>query len=187
MPSMQSKERFSSIKTTTCSMSAGTGSALRFGIFEANVTRAADGHQRKQGVTEIGHGEVTIDTEEKHGAQDAGPAEDLEAMQGAPVQVGGQILEPARGDEGFDGIIVRAQHTLPVEDFGMQVLGALLLERNARRELSLAVDDFLPDPQDIGEVVQPQCAQPAISVIGGSVLVDVDGNRGERGGAGDAH
>ena len=104
----------------------GMASALRFGEFEADVAGAADGHEREQRRVEIRHREIAVDAEDEHAAQYPGPREHLQPVQRRAIEIGGQVFEPASGDEGPDGIIVGSKQRLAVEDFGLQLQDALL-------------------------------------------------------------
>src|SRR5579885_11555 len=151
---MQSKERFSSMSTTTCSIPPSAGmrasaapSLLRLGIFEADIAGIADAEEDQQGGVELRHGVPGDDADDEDDAEEQGPSEALHAVQRRAVEIGRHVLEPAFGDEGADRVLIGGEEQVPVADFESEALRAL--GRGLRGELPLALPDLLPHPLDI--------------------------------------
>src|SRR5580698_7712422 len=121
---MQSKERFSSISTTTCWMSAM--SVVHFLKLEADVARTADAHQRQQGPVELRHRQIAIDGVQKDRAQGARPEDDLKPMHRGAVDIRRDVLEPALADERQCLLVVGAQYAVAVIDLDLQLRPAAL-------------------------------------------------------------
>src|SRR4051794_40426821 len=96
---MQSNERFSSMRTTTCSMRAVI-SVILFGVLEADIAGAADTHQSEQCRTEVRrHCEIAVDADQEHHSQSHRPTQYLDPVNGGTVDIRCQILPPTLAAE----------------------------------------------------------------------------------------
>src|SRR5271168_815581 len=105
---MLSKERFSSMRTTTCSISAM--STVHLGELESHISSATDPHHHQQIAVEFRHGETPIHCDEEHRSQGERPANRLKSMDRGPVYIGGDVLEPSLCQKRLDFRFVRPQN-----------------------------------------------------------------------------
>src|ERR1700733_1126245 len=165
---MQSKDRFSNMRTTRCWMSGIL--VISFLDLEAHVAGAADAHQRQERGTELRHGESLPDIEYENAAQNPSPAKDLQPMDRRAVKISGEIPEPTLRQEGADLVLVCGEDVVAVLDLGLQ-----LSDPRGRRfwnalQLFLTSRYFLSDAEHVVVVIEPQCFEPPIDRISRRVL-----------------